>query len=1113
MAAVSLKDLMDPLSKIAINTNETTKRLDKLIELVGANGASSAGNAKEDNKNKTNKDALASLGVLSASAGTLVEALVKLKGAQKSVNTFIDLIRGTGEALSEFKNPEESLKAAETIDVIGKSVLRYAVSLALAAPLLILAMPGAVLLGLSIRLLVASAGTAAEGLKNFEAISAIGRGALGYALGMALVAVLAPLVLIGSAVFGLSVRLLVATAGIGEANVQAMNAVSLLGKGALIFAGTMALVALVAPLVLLGATAFSLSVLMVGLSLKVLGKNPQKLGRGLIFMGLGILAFSASLALSAMILDGDPNEYLKVGLLLAGTAIVFYFIGKGWKQIGYGGLVVAGMGLALLIFNFGYIPFMETAQMITLEDIGRQTGLLTGIGTVFALAGAAAVAIIPGAAAFAAVGLSLMFLTAGLKVFQMLKWTEDDSTILTGALTGIKLAFLGSDEKPDGFFEELGGVVTGAINAVKMVEAAAGFAAAGISLLFLAYGLNKFKALKWKEEDTETLTTTLGGITAAFASAGGSPSNPGGIFGAVFGTTFEPNAVERGVDSVMDAGKALTNIAKGLMSFQNLINKGVVFGEPDESGNYKEKGSLGYAVQHTLGFVNSAFAAIGNQKDVNDNGFWGALGFKENIVAKGVNAVKGAGQELTNIVTGLQSFQTLIKNGVKFGEPDADGKYGENQKGTLGWAISRTLGFVSSAFAAIGNQGDKDDTGFWGALGFKENIVAKGVNAVKGAGKELTTIVAGLQSFQTLINNGVKFGEADADGKFPAGTLGFAISRTLGFVSSAFATIGKGTESDDTGFWGALGFKENDVAKGVNAVKDAGKELTTIATGLTSFQNLINNGVKFGVPGTDGKFPAGTLGFAITNTLGFVGNAFAAIGGKNDKKSALFGLIKWDENKVNKGIKAVKGAGQELTNIATGLTKFESLKDPAGLSKNIATLLTNIGIAFSSVYLVNPKLSIQLKDFGNFIDILGKRAKDKSLQKAARDMAAMSKAINSIDIKKAQTFSDLFKYGAQMSANRNGDATIKALVKAVEDIKKILSKETTTTATATATTSAFPTFANNFMPAATAPAATTPAASNAQVMQQLSSTLDNLNTILANLPGAISQIEIIVKPR
>jgi hypothetical protein len=983
---------MDPLSKIATNTFETTKRLDKVIELLGANGASSAGKAKEGKKDKPGKSGLATLGVLSASAGTLVEALVKLKGAQKSVDIFINLIKGTGEALAEFKNPEESLKAAETVDMIGKSVLRYAINLALAAPLLILAMPGVALLGLSIRLLVASAGEAANELEKFQAIFAIGRGVLGYAAGMALVAILAPLVLIGAAVFGLSIRLLVKAAGTGAANVEAMNAVNTLGKGALIFAGTMALVAFIAPLVLVGAAAFSLSVLMVGLALKVLGKDSKKAGKGLIWMGLGVLAFSASLALSAMILQGDINDYLKVGLLLGGTAFVFYFIGRGYKQIGYGALVVAAMGLGLLIFNFGYIPFMETAQKVTLEDAGRQAAILTGIATVFGLAGFAAGFILAGAGAFAAAGISLVVLTYGLTKFKALKWKEEDSLGLTTVLTGIKLAFLGSDEKEEGLYAKLGGVVTGALDAVRMTEAAFAFTAAGLSLIFLSKGLSRFKALKWTETDSITLTTTLGGITAAFASAGGNPSNPGGVFGLVFGTTFEPNAVERGIDSVMDAGNALTGIAKGLMSFQNLINNGVVFGTPDSNGNYAI-GTLGYAVSHTLGFIRTAFAAVGNEGDVDDNGFFGAIGFKENIVAKGINAVKGAGKELTQIVTGLTSFQALVEKDINWD--------------VLGDTIKKALTFVGDAFSAIG-----------------------------------------------------------------------------------------GKETEDTGLFG-IKWDENSVEKGIDAVSGAGKELTQIATGLTNFQALVAKNIDWTA-----------LGNAIKKSLTFVGDAFSAIGGKEVKDSAFFGLIKWDENTVQKGIKAVKGTGAVLTEIATGLTKFSELKDSAGLAKNISTLLTSIGTTFSTVYSKNPKLSVQLKDFGNFINILGKRAKDKTLEKAAKDMAAMSKAINSVDIKKAQSFSDLFKYGAQLASNKNSDEAIKALVKAVEDIKKLLSEQNATTTTATNTTSAFPSFANNFMPTATTPAAAKPAAETNQVMQQLQMTLASINTTLQNLPGAISQIEL-----
>jgi hypothetical protein len=996
MAAVSLKDLMDPLSKIEVNTRNTSQKLDKLIELFGTSVASIS--KKEDSKSiELDKKAAETLKILGEGATTLIKALIDIKKvSQKSVDTFVDLIKGTANALGEFDNPEESLKAAETVNLIGGSVLKYAFNMALATPLLILAMPGVALFGLSLRLLVAAAGDAPNQLENFGAVVDIGKIVFWYALGMAATALLSPLVLLGAAVFGLSVRILLAAAGTSARNIEAMEAVNLLGSGALKFAGTLALVSIFAPFVLIGAATFSLSLLMVGLALKVLGDKPKRSAIALNFLAIGILAFSASLALSALILQGEIESYLKVGLLLAGAGLIFYTVGRFAGPIIKGAFVIAIMGLTLILFSVGYGMFNALTKDVTLEQAGVQAAILTGVGTVFALAGLAAVAIIPGALAFAAVGISLIFLTAGLKKWQTLKWKEEDSVNLTTALIGIKLAFLGSDDSDGGIFSKIGGAIGGAIDAVKMTAAAAGFISAGISLIFLSKGLSKFKALGWTENDSIQLSTTLGGITAAFAQAGGEPSNPGGLFGAVFGTAFEPNAVERGIDSVMDAGEALTNIAKGLMSFQTLINSGVVFGEPDANGMYA-KGTLGYAVSNTLGFINSAFAAIGSQGDVADNGFWGALGFKENIVAKGIDAVKGAGEELTNIATGLTSFQTLVDRNINWD--------------VLADTIKKSLTFVGDAFAAIG-----------------------------------------------------------------------------------------GMETEDTGLFG-IKWDENSVEKGIDAVSGAGKELTQIATGLTSFQNLVEKNIKWDV-----------LGNAVKKSLTFVGDAFSAIGGKESKDSAFFGLIEWDENTVAKGISAVKGAGKALTDIAMGLTKFAELKDPAGLSKNIAVLLTNVGTTFSATYKANPMLSLQLKDFGNFINTLGNRAKDKSLEKAAKDIGSIAKSINSINPIKAQSMSNLFKYGSEM-AKKPGAETIKALVKAVEDIKKIL--ETPAPTPTAALSPSVAVAGSSGVPAVTPKTASTapPKVPQADIMIQLQTTLSQINATLRNLPSAISQIEIKVPER
>jgi hypothetical protein len=311
-------------------------------------------------------------------------------------------------------------------------------------------------------------------------------------------------------------------------------------------------------------------------------------------------------------------------------------------------------------------------------------------------------------------------------------------------LSGVKSAFLGGKDADEGFFAKVGGAITGAVDSVRMIEAAAGFIAAGIALKTLAWGLTAIKAVGWNDEMSKELVTMLNGITTAFALAGSSEQVPSSsFFGQMFG--FKRTAVEEGINSVLGAGKALKDIAKGLQAFQALIDSGVNFGTPDSAGRY-EKGTLGYAVTSTIGFINEAFAAVAEQGNVQAGGVFGSLfGIKKNKVAEGIESVKGAGKELTQIATGLKSFQDLVDRNIDWDK--------------LGSAVSKSLGFVGTAFAKIGGMESEDSTGLSRLFGISwdENAVEKGVDAVQGAGIELMQIAQGLETFQKLIDSKVDF--------------------------------------------------------------------------------------------------------------------------------------------------------------------------------------------------------------------------------------------------------------------------------------------------------------------------------------------------------------------
>ena len=923
MAAVTLKDLMDPLKKIEAAANETNEKLDMLIAVsTGGNdgggsmaiinelqtqtlllqqiAASSADEAEYSSRNLSNfiftrlhrkkllsalkekneEDAtgggaaggggkladLKALGIgsIKTAMGMILWAVVPKKGVEK----FANFIETTFTKLAE-QDSKKVKEGIESLDMMGGAIFKFAKSLALATPLLLIGALGIPILYLTTILvtpLFLLLGMAEKQIKGGgEAMADMGRGLVKFAAGLALFALVSYFVMQG----GLPLMMTMA------------GSIILIG-------GAVALLGLVDKQVKKGSVALAM------------------MGIGLLVFGLGYAAYAGLIALTAPTL-GDIA--LQAGILV-GLGIATALLGFAFSYIIQGALSMVAMGVGLLVFGLGYIPFAHATKDTTMEDVGVQGALLLMLGLEFAAAGLGALFIIPGALAFAAIGGALLLLAPGLAAIQKVNFTEKDAVKLTTTLAGVKTAFIGPPKGGGikGIFASIGGAISGGADAVAMVSAAAGFAAAGKALSLLSVGLKDYQKLDWTDEESVQLAGVLSGISTAFAQAGGEAATPTGLFGAVFGNAFSPNATKKGIDSVMGAGKALTSIAVGLTEFQKLVDSQVDFVV------------LGDAISKTVGFIQRAFAAVAEEGNVDAGGFFGSLfGIKKNKVAEGLSSVQGAGTALKDIAIGLTEFQKLVESKVDF---DA-----------VGAAISKSVGFVQEAFSAVADQGNVQAGGFWGSLlGIKKNKVAEGVESVQGAGAELRNIAEALSTF-----SGIEDPEA--------------------------------------------------VAK------------------------------------------------KIKTTLGLVGSAFASIGGAENEESDSWLFFSWDENKIQKGIEAVDGAGSALTDIAEGLKAFSGDFQPEAVAASVGKLLTSIGTAFSDLYAANPEMSQELDDFKSFIVTLGDVAEKGQLDKAAEGISKIADSINKIDIDKAVSFGNLFDSASNLSSDRGA---YRALARAVEDIRDMM---------------------------------------------------------------------------
>jgi len=1082
MAAVTLKDLMSPLSKMEAYSKETSES-DKRIEDFIVKGMGSAGSADAtsaailsvsqqqlsvlqnirsllgqhlsvamrheeiarlsagDNMRQQirdrilgNRDSSGSSGKIDGKAAAALKELgygALLTGKamlvwsivpKKAVNKFLDFVVNSFERFESF-NTEKVQKGINALGSMGDAITKFAAGLALATPLILIGLVGLPILIPTLFIM----GGVFSLLGNKKFSQNIRRGARSVDR-------------MGDAILSF---------GIGMA-AFALTTYFILKQPGILAGMVLSLVLIGGAVALLGTKAMSKSVRRGSLNLIIMGAAVGVFGIG---YGIFAAAFPKGVGFKDILIQAAAIAGIGIA-----TAIVGAF---GLSNILQGALALAVNGIGLLVFNMGYVPFADATKGMKFKDILIQSGILLGIGTVMALAGLAVAATggaaLLGPALFGAAGGSLLLLAPGLQAMKDLDYSEQDSKDLATTLGAVAMAFSGVNPE-GGVFGMIGGLFTRVIQSGAGVAAAAMYGSAGLALQELSKGLTKFKDIGFTQEDSKDLAVALGSISSAFAQAGGEPSNPGGLFGAVFGNAFSPNATKRGIKSVMKAGDALTEITKGLKSFLDLRK---TYGLTSES--FAEGGFLNTAIVETLGFVQTAFAAIGAEGNVDAGGFFGTkFNIKKNKVAEGIDSVKGAGKALNDIVKGLVGFIDLTRD---YELTSAAFKPG----GILFESVTNSLAFVRTAFAAVADEGNVEAGGFFGTkFNIKKNKVAEGIDSVKGAGLELTKIAEGLAEFQKLVEAKVDFSKG--------GKLETAVTNSLTFVGDAFAKIG-GKEEEDG--WFIFSWDENLVAKGVKAVQGAGTELMNIATGLETFQKLI-----------DQKIDWDTLGDAITKSLTFVGDAFAVIGGKEETDSTFFGLISWDENTVQKGIENVQGAGEELINIADGLAAFVGLENPAATAASITTLFNSIADAFTVNY-AKPTLMSDMDHFGEWVKDLSDAAGSGDLAKAGTDMEKIAAAINSVDIYKAEAMAGLFVGAGELSNNRRA---YQALQQAVEDIRDLLAESGGG--------------GGEGVPGGGAEGTPQTNSGNSATFTRLNSTLSRLDSTMSSLPAAIQSIKI-----
>ena len=775
MSVVTLKDLMHPLSRIANATEQTLAKLDSVVSFVAGAGNTSTitldvvnaelikqtkllqviakgkkvvdSDKSSDKKASFDKGGIEALGTLGSSLPNLVKGLVLIRVVRKKdVRNFISVIRELSSVFvpergkpNKFKNLESG---AESVSKLIESAAKLPESLIGITKNIIPIKIGVSIFKDTIKsllsvfenyevdenteagaknlsLLVKSAGDVVQNLaKNILWLNLAPKATtLLYKVILNLAEIKKPLTTVSKikhedlADIGISINRFIKS--IAGAAFFAAVAIPFIGAINGVISG------------------LTTSIIAIGTREKEIKKGRKSL----VGLTTGLILFAGGL-LGALLLASFfiTNPIQVLGLAFALTVIggAVWLLGK-LNNSGFiykGSLALAAMGGALAVFGIGYGLFANSTKQITLADAGVQLAVLVGITAV--MAGLAALVTFSAGLAFlgplfmGAMGLSLIPLGIGLKAIKSANWTQRDGETLANTIAGIKIAVLGGEGKDSSFLGKIGRAVGSVVDNSALLAGAVSLGAMGVGLLSLSLGLAAFSKISWTQENTTVLVTALSGIVTAFGVAGGAGENPGGIWGMLFGSRFSPNATEKGISSVRNAGKALIGIAEGLTAFQDLVKQKIDFAV------------LGGDVAKVIGFVQSAFSAIGEEGNVEAGGFWNSLfKIKKNKVAEGISSVMKAGKALTSIAEGLTAFQDLVKQKIDFV--------------TLASDISQVIGFVQGAFSAIGGEGTTEAGGFWNSLfKIKKNKVAEGISSVKGAGAELTKIAESINSLKGI---------------------------------------------------------------------------------------------------------------------------------------------------------------------------------------------------------------------------------------------------------------------------------------------------------------------------------------------------------------------------
>ena len=1017
------------LEQVAINTGQTAAAVsvggdlyEKMDELVKA--------LKSGEKGKGGVSAKEAL-VLRITAGAL-------KPIGLGLGVIIDALDRAPDG-KELKLKMEALtNGLLSLADIGYSILKFAATMILATPLLLLAGIGAIiwvpLLKLMIQgLLWATEKLDKKALKKILVLGDVGKALLIMSGSLVLMSLLAPYILKGLLVagaillgFGL-LGMLLDKMKIGKSLNKMAKTLKTLSLALLGLSVGLILIGLLTEPILYGLATASLIILTLAgvfwlIDRMKVGKAMRKTSRALIAASMAILSVAVSLVLSSLIISTlGWDEVGKVLLLVGAVAFAFWsmnkILGKGMKKGAMGLIFAAGaiLSVAVAIFLAKLLIGPVDAEN-ALQTFGVLV-VLGAVAAVFALAGVGEKFIKKGAIAMAIAGGAMIVIAIGVyamkKAIDGLSW--GNLGMMAAVIVGLAVAMGIAGAGPIPGFIALG---------------SAAMIVAGLALIVIGAGVAVLS--KATEELTLDKLLVMGGVIAGLAIAMG-----------IAGAGPLPAFIALGSAAMMVAGIALLPIALGVAAFAKateeltldkiLVMGGVIAGiavAMAAAGVASPFILLGSAAMLVAGVATLAiglgllaiskldFAALGSidkkgNKPFNFSGEKGFFGGKKtnfevamDAIADGMSlgplSIAGiamgapmlilAGAALVGIVAGIRAFSGIAE------EADLPG---------LKQNVSYIVGGLADTFAEVGKKYPGGGSSLLSALTGNtsgQSVVAMGISAVGGMGKALTGIAKGVQAMASL-----KFPTGfDKDGNptgyetIDVGTVvpGLIANTQLlvSGLSSVFAEVGE-SEAAQGSSW----FSSSTYEKGINVVKQMGTPLYNLANGVQAMANL--------------KFPTGydkdgnPTGF---KSIGNVGTLVQKL--SNNTKALIKGLAGvfeevgksgigedggwFSSSSFDKGVEIAMQLGEPYTTLASVVDNVVKITSKITDAQDVKTKVTAIISAVTDTGgddtgIINAKK--------NLIATIG-----STYAKLGTAIPQIVNAIASFTVDKAKSFASIF---------------------------------------------------------------------------------------------------------